>query len=72
MGHTGPVKQRLWLAAFLEVVLVGLLLLINLTRYEQGPVLMELGHGHGVHLADSLLGSLILLIPLILLSKPKT
>ena len=72
MERIDPVKHRLWLAAILEVVLVGLLLLTNLTRFEQGPTLVELGHEHGIHLADALLGALMLAIPLITLAKPKT
>jgi hypothetical protein len=61
------------LALLLEIALVGLLLLVNITRYEQGPILMELGHEHGIHLADALLATLILATLITVAhQKPKT
>jgi hypothetical protein len=72
MERIDPVKHRLWLVVVLELLVGAALLVVNLTRYEQGPVLIELGHQHGIHLADAILGALMLAIPLITRPKPKT
>ena len=68
---------RLAIIATVECALVTALIWANLARSEQGPILIQLTASHGIHLADALIGGLILLIPILAMaipqgSKPKT